>query len=261
MVVLKTILRFFWAFWALVVFLIMLLLMTPLYFSIFFIMGEKGSPFAHKVSTIWARLLLTLFAIRVKVHNQDRLDYDQTYVFISNHASQLDIPTWAIATQHFFKFLAKVELTKIPLLGYIIKHLYLTVDRYNAKARAESKQKMKESLMNGTSVVIFPEGTRNRTEESVRPFFNGAFQLGVDSGYTIAVLTIVGSWDLLPADSLFQLKPGTIHCYWEGVMPTEGLSEQDISVIREEAKRWMEERIAGKSEKVYKDSETQTQSV
>lgn len=224
-------------------------------------MGEKGSLYAHRISNNWAYILLGLLAIRVKVHNQDRLDPDQTYVFVSNHASQLDIPAWAIATQHFFKFLAKVELTKIPLLGYIIKHLYLTVDRFNARARAESKQKMKDSLMNGISVVIFPEGTRNRTGEPVMRFFNGAFQLGADSGYPIAVLTIVGSWDLLPPDSLFQLKPGTIHCYWEGVVRTEGLTDEDIPVIRDKAKNWMEERIAGNTEVTHQDANFQHKAV
>lgn len=243
------ILRFIWALWGMVVFLVSLIIVTPIYFIIFGIGGDKNSLVAHKISRSWARFLLTFFGVRIKIHNAEKLDPEQTYVFISNHASQFDIPAWRLATNHFFKFLAKEELTKIPLLGFIIRHLCLTVNRKDPKARAESFEFMQDSLQNGNSVVIFPEGSRNRTQEPLMRFYDGAFQLGIQSGYPIAVLTIKGSWDILEADSLFQMSPGTIHCYWEGILQTEDLSYEAINELKTEAKNLMESRLISDSSK------------
>ncbi len=243
MALFSKIFRFIWALWAGFVFLISLLLVTPVYLVIFVFLGKKGVRIGHKISRVWSWFLFTFFLIRIKIHNREILDKNQPYIFVSNHASQLDIPVWALATDHFFKFLAKKELIRVPLLGYIIKHLYLTVDRQSFRARAESMEVMKNALSNGTSVVIFPEGSRNRTNKPLMRFFDGAFQLGVQSGYPIAVLTIKNSGSLLPAGSLFQMAPGTIHCYWEGVLSTEEPDTGGVQELKKQAKFWMEQRL------------------
>ena len=244
MAALKKGFRFLWAIWGMVVFLVSLLIVTPIYLLIFGIAGQKGERAAHRVSQFWARFLFIGFLIRVKVHNKSLLDGRETYIFVANHNSQLDIPALAVATDHIFKFLAKEELTKIPLLGYIIKHLYLTVNRQSPKARAKSMETMKAALENGTSVVVFPEGSRNRTDKPLMRFFDGAFQLGVQSGYPIAVLTIEGSRSLLPPGEMLQLSPGVIHCYWEEVLETTGRYSSAVQELKDLARSRMEERLS-----------------
>jgi 1-acyl-sn-glycerol-3-phosphate acyltransferase len=91
---------------------------------------------------------------------------------------------------------------------------------------------MQEALKNGTSVGVFPEGSRNRSSSPLKPFHDGAFLLSHKSGYPIAVLTIVGSGKCLPDDAKLQLNPGVIHCYWETIL------ESDKQVEDLKAKSW-----------------------
>lgn len=247
---LKKLLRFLWALWALIVFCAALLVVTPLYTAIFLSSGQKGFPVADKLSRAWARTLLFFYGIKVQVKGSDKLKKDQPYVMIANHCSQLDIPAFALATQHPFKFLAKQELTKIPLLGYIIKHLYLTVRRQSLRGRAESMKQMQDALDKGISVAIFPEGSRNRTDKPLKGFYDGAFQLAVQAQTDIAILTIHGTNNLLPAGALFQFLPGKIHCRWLDVISTKGLSEKDVPYLKKQAKTKMEHHIREFSNKL-----------
>lgn len=232
MTVLKKIFGFIWALWALIFFIFTLLIVTPLYLIIFLIGGKKAERNAHKLSRAWAAVLFFFFVVRLKVHGKEKLDPAATYIFVSNHASQLDIPTCALATDNFFKFLAKEELTKIPLLGFIIKKLYLTVSRQDKKDRARSMEKMILALKNNVSVWIYPEGTRNKTNRPLKEFYDGAFRLAVDSKHPIAVLTIVGAKKLLPPGEIFHFLPGVIHAYWSD--PVEITETTEAQALKEE---------------------------
>ncbi len=224
--------KFIWAIWSLGLFLISLIIVTPIFVAIILIKGSEGGRIGSKFSRAWAYFLFGVFLIKVKVHNREFLDPSKPYIFVCNHNSQLDIPVITIATQHFFKFLAKEELTKIPLLGYIIKNLHLTVDRKSSRGRAESMAKMKQALEAGVSVVIFPEGTRNRTDQPLKSFHDGAFQLALKSGTPIAMLSINNSGKLLPAGEILQFSPGTINCYWGQPIDPAGYQPDHVEAMK-----------------------------
>src|SRR5688500_11520050 len=100
------------------------------YFIIFtFLPGKRAPHAAHVWSRTWAKFLAVFLFLRLKVEGKEKIDPQQTYVFVANHRSQLDIPLYALACRNTFRFLAKEELTRIPLMGYVIKRLYLTVNR------------------------------------------------------------------------------------------------------------------------------------
>jgi 1-acyl-sn-glycerol-3-phosphate acyltransferase len=218
-------------FWCLLVVFISLLIVTPLYLLIFSTQQHNRIQKAHSVSKIWAKFLLTCFFIPVKVIGKELIDPNQTYVFVSNHQSQLDIPLVALATGNVFQFLAKEELIKIPLLGYIIKNLYITVDRSSARARVKSYQKMKEAIANNISVWIFPEGTRHTDPHSILPFQEGAFRLAKDTKHPVAVLTIKGSNRIL-SPSIKGMKWGRVTLEWS--TPFYGDSEKVMMEMAQE---------------------------
>ena len=106
------------------------LIVIPLYFLVFNIFPKSSAPVvAHRVSRAWARLIFIGFFVRVKVRNKNLIDPKKQYIFVGNHLSMLDIPTYALACSNTFRFLSKAELAKVPLLGYVIKNLYITVNR------------------------------------------------------------------------------------------------------------------------------------
>lgn len=163
----------------------------------------------HRISRNAARVLFFFYATRVKVEQASRVKPDEVYIFVANHSSLLDVPAVAMVTPNTFKFLAKHELTKIPLFGYIIKNLYFSVKRTDKDDRARSMDAMKECLERGVSLFIFPEGTRNKTHEPLANFYDGAFKLALHSGKPMMVCTILHSKKLLEGTSM---RPGTMHC-------------------------------------------------
>jgi 1-acyl-sn-glycerol-3-phosphate acyltransferase len=228
--------------WALLVFSLSLLIAGILYFFIFsFLPAAKAPHIAHrKVSRNWAGILFILFGVRVVIKNKSVLKANQVYVFAANHRSMLDIPAYALSCSHTFRFLAKAELTKIPVLGYIIRHLYISVDRKNKAARAKSMENMQGSLEEGISVFICPEGTRNKSDAPLLPFHDGAFRLAIAAQVPLAVLTILNSGELLSPKHPLMLKPGRIYCVWAEPVDTKGMTEADIPMLRERVRAIME---------------------
>jgi 1-acyl-sn-glycerol-3-phosphate acyltransferase len=235
------ILRFLYGILAAIGFSLSLLIVVPCYFFVFSFYPEQKSPhIAHKnISRRWAKLFYILFFIRVKIKGEEFIDEKKTYVFVANHVSQLDVPAYAIACKNTIRFLAKAELTRIPLMGYIIRKIYLSVDRSDKEARHRSMMNMRKSLEEGISVFICPEGTRNRTSEPLLDFKDGAFRLAVEAQIPVAVLTVMDSQKLLSPIRPVELAPGTIHVFWDKPVETRGMTEADIPALKEKVRALM----------------------
>ena len=221
-------------------FILTFFIFVPCYFFIFTFYSDKKSPHkAHRLSQTWAKTLFTFFLIRAKVINKDFIDPKQTYVFVANHQSQLDIPAYALSCKNSLRFLAKIELTKIPLLGYVVRKLYISVDRKNKEARIKSIENMKDSLREGISVFICPEGTRNRTNQPLLDFHDGAFRLAIDSQLPLAVLTLTGAEKLSNPLKPLELSPGIIYCTWSKPIITSGMTQEDLPKLKEATRNLM----------------------
>lgn len=200
------------AIWCILIFIILMFSVLPIYVISIAIRGQKAIHSAHPFSRFWAGGIMIMSGIRWKVYG-DKPRYNDTFIYVSNHNSSLDIPINAVSCPNPFRYLAKAELGKIPVLGWIIGNIYLLVDRGSPKARKESFEKMKACLERGTSVLIYPEGTRNKTSEPLARFYNGAFQLSKHSGVPIRIMLLKNTAKLqLPGR--FQLLPGLIKVQW-----------------------------------------------
>lgn len=225
--------------YALTVMVLSFFIVMPCYVVIFSFLPKSKAPFrAHKISRFWAKLLFTCFFIKVDIKGMELIKPDIAYVFVCNHRSQMDIPLFARACVNAFRFLAKIEVTKIPLIGYVVKRLYITVDRKSKDDRAKSFVKMQDSLLKEKiSVVIFPEGTRNRTKETLIDFKDGAFRLAIETKLPIAVLTIFNSGEFSPANKFLQLKPGTLRAMWTEPIPTDKMTLDDVPRLKEQVRQ------------------------
>jgi len=167
------------------------------------------------------------------------IDPKRTYVFVSNHQSQLDIPSFACSNKNTFRFLAKAELTRIPILGYLISKLYITVKRENRTDRMKSLEVMMDNLREGISVFIYPEGTRNRSDKPLLPFHDGAFRLAIEAQAPLAVMTVIDSKKLLSPVKGIELSPGVLHCIWSPVIETKGMNHNDVPALKERTRQLM----------------------
>jgi 1-acyl-sn-glycerol-3-phosphate acyltransferase len=236
---LKKIAGFFFSIIGGILVLLSLIIVTPIYFLIFLTGGKNADRAALQLSRAWASIVLISCGVRLIVHNRDAVDPKKTYVIISNHRSYIDVPVCARCTRLTFKFLAKEELTKVPLLGYIITRLYITVRRKSARDGVNALKKMEAELNKGTSVWIYPEGTRNTSDQPLREFQDGAFVLAVNTGRPLLVLTIKDTRKILPPDTLFNLFPGKVEAWWEEPIETRELNRSNIPVLKEKVREMM----------------------
>jgi 1-acyl-sn-glycerol-3-phosphate acyltransferase len=227
--------------WAALLFALSLLIVTPCYLFVFLLAPKQKAPhIAHRyISRNWAGMLFPIFFVRVKTKNKELIDSKRVYVFIANHRSQLDVPAYAVACPNTIRFLAKEELTKIPLLGYIIRNLYISVNRKSSEDRQRSMNAMQQSLRDGISIFLCPEGTRNKTSEPLLPFKDGAFRTAIEAQVPLAVLTVKNSEKLLSPLRPVELSPGTVECIWSMPIETKGMTEQDIPRLKEIARQQM----------------------
>ena len=171
----------------------------------------KNGAFPHAVQVFWSRSIIRLLLVPIKVTGQKNIRKGQSYVFVSNHQSFLDVFAiygWLPAN---FKWLMKNELRRVPLVGFACKvagHIF--VDRANPVAALRSIKEIEAELQNGVSTVIFPEGTRTKTGEMGR-FKRGAFQVALDLHLPIIPISLTGFYDAMPRDT-YYVRPRAHLC-------------------------------------------------
>lgn len=152
---------------------------------------------------------------------------------VVNHNSYLDTISAYITIRSKFKTLAKKELQKAPLMGPIFLTSGIMVDRSNKESRQASFERMVSAIEEGTSVMIFPEGTQNRTSDSLAEFYDGAFRLAIETQVPLLPSVIINTRRLMPQAKFGQLIPGRIRqCFLEPVS-TKGLSLEDLPALKQ----------------------------
>ncbi len=180
--------------------------------------------FAARVTAVpWARLLALATPMRVEVVRRCRIDPGQSYVLVSNHQSQYDILVLYGWLGVDFKWVMKEELRHVPCIGPSCERLgHVFIDRSNHAAAIASLEAAKKKIVDGTSVIFFPEGTRSR-DGRLLPFKKGAFRMAIDLGLPVLPLTVSGTRDVLPAGTI-DLLPGRARLTIHPPIETEGLT-------------------------------------
>ncbi|MFC1817383.1 lysophospholipid acyltransferase family protein, partial [Thermodesulfobacteriota bacterium] len=172
------------------------------------LIGKRGQA-PHKVARVWARSILAAAQVKVTVKGLSNLDLSRSYIYMSNHQSNFDIPVLLAYLTVQFRWLAKAELFRIPIFGFAMQRAgYISIDRSNRKSAILSLQRAAEIISGGVSVLIFPEGTRSR-DGNIRSFKKGGFVLAIDSGVPIVPVIIHGTWPIMSKERLL-IKPGKV---------------------------------------------------
>jgi 1-acyl-sn-glycerol-3-phosphate acyltransferase len=155
-------------------------------------------------------LFLFLVGVTFRVTGKDIFDTLETAVIVCNHNSLIDIPVSTPFLARANKTIAKKSFVYVPLFGWIYQFASVIVDRKNNESRRKSYEEMKRVLDNGLDMLIYPEGTRNKTNNPLKSFYDGAFRLSVDTGKPIVPVVILNTKRILPAKPLLFLRPGNI---------------------------------------------------
>ena len=180
----------------------------------------------HRLARVWGKMLLAASFIRVRVEGIEKLDPAGSYVFVSNHASLMDIPAILSKLPQQFRFFAKLGLFSIPFLGTHLKRAgHLPVDRSNARRSLKSMTAGADLLAERKiSVLLFPEG--GRAPEGLREFKEGAAYIAIKAGVPVVPLALSGMRQLLPMGSV-HIRSGRVVLRVCDPIPTAGMKLAD----------------------------------
>jgi len=196
---------------------------------------RSGDPI-HKIARCWGKSILMVSRIKVSVNGFSNIDPSVPYIYMPNHQSNFDIPVLLGHLRVQFRWLAKVELFKIPIFGNAMRKAgYISIDRYHRESAFESLQIAAQKIKAGVSVLIFPEGTRSR-DGKIRPFKKGGFVLAVDSGVPIVPVVITGTRRIMTKGK-FQVNPGHVHMFIHKPIDTSAYTRKTKEALMESVRR------------------------
>ncbi len=216
------------------------------------ITGDVNS--LYRVGTWIAKFGVQLAGVRVHMRGMERFDPHGTYIFMSNHISNLDPPLLIPRLPQRTSVLTKASLFRIPILGYAMRKASLVpVDRSQREAAIQSVHEAAAVLRAGISMTVFPEGTRSTTGKLL-PFKKGPFYLAEESGIPIVPVTIAHTDKLMPKGR-FAIRKGTaLITFHSPVLPRdypqrEALMEAVRSAIAAGAHRmsWVYALVSGQN--------------
>ena len=170
---------------------------------------DRSGDSQHLMARIWGRLLLLASLIRVRVEGLENLEGPGPYVFVSNHASYMDIPAILACLPYQFRFFAKKGLYKVPFIGWHLRRAgHIPVDRANARASLKSMSEGARMVaQRGVSVLLFPEG--GRAPVGLREFKEGAAYIAIKAGVPVVPMALVGMREKLAMGSI-HLRSGLV---------------------------------------------------
>ena len=177
----------------------------------------------HIIARIWSKSILFVSGIEVFVAGLANIDTSKSYIYMSNHRSNFDIPVLLGCLPIQFRWLAKAELFKIPIFGRAMSGAgYVKIDRFNRESAFKSIDEVAAKMKNGVSVMIFPEGTRSE-DGDVKPFKKGGFVMAVDTGAPIVPAILRGTRSIMAKGS-WRINPGNVTLAIEKPIDTSGFT-------------------------------------
>jgi 1-acyl-sn-glycerol-3-phosphate acyltransferase len=182
---------------------------------------------------VWADIWFFLLFINHRNIYIEKPVKGRSYIFVSNHISYMDSAIILKAFRRPVRPLGKVEMSRIPIFGFIYKNVIVSVDRSSSANRSKSVQVLKSVLRKGISVLVFPEGTFNLTHQPLKDFYDGAFRIAIETGTPIKPVLLLDAYTRMHYASVFSLNPGKSRALFLPEIPVAGLTSSDVSQLRE----------------------------
>src|SRR4051812_25987378 len=182
MKIIKNILGALWAVWGIITFSVTLLVIILPVCITFLLKEPRGTSVYRQITKVWMNVWLALVGSPLKVVGRENFKKGKNYVVVSNHNSLMDVPVTTPYVPGANKTIGKKSFTKAPVFGLVYIRGTVLVDRNSDASRRKSFEDMKKVLAQGLHMVIYPEGTRNRSADPLKFFHDGAFKLAIEIG-------------------------------------------------------------------------------
>lgn len=216
----------------------------PLFFIITAILGSLSILIAtifnarsgmRLAGSPWARFSCLAALVSVTLKNKKNIIPGQSYIVVSNHQSLFDILVLAGWLGIDLRWVAKASLKKVPMFGIAsVKMDHIFIDRSNPQAALETLDNAKKNIVNGTSAMFFPEGTRSR-DGNLKAFKKGAFKMALDLEIPVLPVTVTGTREILPPGTM-DLSPGSAKIIVHPQINTDSYSHDSIMDLIQETR-------------------------
>jgi 1-acyl-sn-glycerol-3-phosphate acyltransferase len=229
MTIVKNIFARLWALWGLLTFVSTFLFIFLFSMAAYLFRDEKkGQTYFINVSKWWMNVWLILIGCPVTVRGKGNFKPGENYIVVFNHNALLDVPLSAPYVPGGNKTIAKASFAKTPVFGLFYKRGSVLVDRKDERSRVKSYEAMKRVLALGMHMCIYPEGTRNRTSEPLKQFYDGAFKLAVDTKKQVIPCVIVGTKKAMPVNKFFYLLPVPLKMFFLPPVSSENIAVKEL---------------------------------
>lgn len=235
--------RWLYSFYALLLFLITMILVLPFVVAGSFFGKIHGGNFIFRVCGWWADCWFFLIGIWHKNVYEVPHDKRKHYIFVANHISYLDAPIIVKTMRQPMRVLGKIEMAAVPLFGFIYRNAIVTVDRSSAENRAKSVRILKSVINKGISIFLFPEGTFNMEPVPLKEFYDGAFRIAIETQVPVKPVLFLDGYSRMHYGSLLSLNPGRSRSVFLEEIPVTGLSSNDVEALKQKVYTVMETKL------------------
>lgn len=233
-----------WRFWFFFEAVVTFFLLFP--FLLLALRGKAPYTVAFRMMKFHARTIAFLSGIRVKVIHNYKPSENKNYIICPNHISYLDIVLTYVAFPHYFHFMGKAELERVPFFNIFFRKMNIGVNRSSRMASHKAYQRACNDLKHNISISIFPEATIPDCNPKLGPMKNGAFKLAVENQVNILPICFIDNWKLLPdcPHKIWGGRPGIARIVIDKPIEVGGLTEADVPKLKNTYRQRMENMLA-----------------
>jgi 1-acyl-sn-glycerol-3-phosphate acyltransferase len=228
MKILKNIFGAFWAVWGILTFVATLLIVVLPICITYLIREPLGTEIFRRISKVWMTCWLAMIGSPLNVTGKEKFQKGKNYVVVVNHNSLMDVPVVTPFVPGANKTIGKTSFSKVPFFGWVYKRGSVLVDRKSDESRRRSFDEMKKTLADGLHMVVYPEGTRNRTGDPLKSFHDGAFRLATSTGKEIIPAILLNTKKVLPLNKAFYFWPHRLEMRFLEPVSPEGLTTKEL---------------------------------
>jgi 1-acyl-sn-glycerol-3-phosphate acyltransferase len=241
--VIVKLLQWIYCIYAFILFVTIMLVLFPFVIIASFFGRIRGGNAIFKICRVWADLWFPLIFIFPRRSFETPHNRSKPYIFVINHTSLLDAALLPRAFRQPVRPLGKVELSKVPVFGFIYRKAIVTVDRNDAINRAQSIRILKSIIGKGISVLFFPEGTYNETKLPLKEFYNGAFRVAIETQTPLKPVLFLDNYSRMHHQNIFSLNPGKCRIVFLDEIPVAGLRTSDTEDLKWKVYEIMERKL------------------
>ncbi|RYG21072.1 MAG: 1-acyl-sn-glycerol-3-phosphate acyltransferase [Chitinophagaceae bacterium] len=191
----------------------------------------------------WAFSLLSFYWVRTK--NAAAVNRTHPHIYVGNHGSYLDAIAVCISVPQSFSALGKIEMAKVPIFGWIYQRIVVMIDRSSKESREQSVKSLKNEINNGQSILLFPEGTMNKSDAPLSDFYDGAFRIAIETQTPIQPFVILNNRKLLSRVNPLTARPGLMTTVFLPAVAVNEFGIDDVEALKNKVYVMMEQALLG----------------